>query len=156
MVTDLASLTAELVDAAWRAGLKPEPQLTVTEWADAHRILPGTNAEPGPWRTSRVPYLGEIMDCLSTASPIERVVLMKGAQTGGTEAGLNAIGYWIAHAPGLILAVWPSIDMVRRNSRTRIEPLIDGTPALRAKIARPAPRIPATRSGSRNSPAARW
>ena len=72
--------------------------------------------------------------CLSTSSPVERIVFMKGAQTGGTEAALNAIGYWIAHAPGIILTVWPSIDMVRRNSRIRIEPLIDGTPALRAKI----------------------
>ncbi|SNB69693.1 Phage terminase, large subunit GpA [Rhodoblastus acidophilus] len=82
-----------------------------------------------------LPYLAEIMDCLSIASPVERVVFMKGAQTGGTEAGLNAIGYWIAHAPGIILTVWPSLDMVRRNSRTRIEPLIEGTPALRSKIA---------------------
>lgn len=125
----------DLLDAAWRRGLAPEPQITVSEWADRHRLLPQTNAEPGRWRTDRVPYLRQIMDDLSTASPVERVVLMKGAQTGGTEAGLNAIGYWIAHAPGMILAVWPSIDMVRRNSRTRIEPLIDGTPILREKIA---------------------
>lgn len=124
-----------LLDAAWRRGLAPEPQITVSEWADRHRLLPQTNAEPGRWRTDRVPYLRQIMDDLSTASPVERVVLMKGAQTGGTEAGLNAIGYWIAHAPGMILAVWPSIDMVRRNSRTRIEPLIEGTPILREKIA---------------------
>lgn len=150
--SDLAALTAELVDAAWRVGLKPEPQMTVTEWADAHRILPGTNAEPGPWRTSRVPYLGAIMDCLSTASPVERVVLMKGAQTGGTEAGLNAIGYWIAHAPGLILAVWPSIDMVRRNSRTRIEPLIDRTPALKAKIAPARAKDPGNTIGLKEFP----
>ena len=124
----------ELIDAAWRRGLEAEPQLTVSEWADRHRVLPTANAEPGPWRTDRVPYLREIMDCLSTSSPVERIVFMKGAQTGGTEAALNAIGYWIAHAPGIILTVWPSIDMVRRNSRIRIEPLIDGTPALRAKI----------------------
>lgn len=131
----LAEETVRLVDEAWRRGLAPEPQLTVSEWADKHRMLPTMNAEPGPWRTSRVPYLAEIMDCLSIASPVERVVFMKGAQTGGTEAGLNAIGYWIAHAPGIILTVWPSLDMVRRNSRTRIEPLIEGTPALRSKIA---------------------
>lgn len=143
--------TMRLVQDAWRRGLRPEPQLTVSEWADKHRILPGTNAEPGPWRTSRVPYLREIMDCLSTASPVERVVLMKGAQTGGTEAGLNAVGYWIAHAPGTILCVWPSLDMVRRNSRVRIEPLIEITPALRGKIARRAPRTPATRSSRRSS-----
>ncbi|BBF94903.1 phage terminase large subunit family protein [Blastochloris tepida] len=141
-MTDLDALTAELVDAAWRRGLAPEPQLTVSEWADRHRMLPTANAEPGPWRTARVPYLKDIMDALSVSSPVERVVFMKGAQTGGTEAGLNAIGYWIAHAPGLILAVWPSIDMVRRNSRTRIDPLIEGTPELRRKIATPRAKDP--------------
>ena len=120
----------ELIDAAWRRGLEPEPQLTVSQWADRHRVLPTENAEPGPWRTSRVPYLREIMDALSTSSPVERVVFMKGAQTGGTEAALNAIGYWIAHAPGVILTVWPSIDMVRRNSRIRIEPLDRGHAGL--------------------------
>lgn len=134
-MSDLYDETVRLVQEAWCRGLRPEPQLTVSAWADTHRVLPTTNAEPGPWRTARVPYLREIMDALSTASPIERVVFMKGAQTGGTEAGLNAVGYWIAHAPGTIMTVWPTGDMVRRNSRTRIEPLIDGTPALRAKIA---------------------
>lgn len=141
-MSDLYDETVRLVQEAWCRGLRPEPQLTVSAWADAHRVLPTTNAEPGPWRTSRVPYLQEIMDCLSTASPIERVVFMKGAQTGGTEAGLNAVGYWIAHAPGTIMTVWPTVDMVRRNSRTRIEPLIDGTPALRAKIAPPRAKDP--------------
>lgn len=133
---------AIMVDLAWRRGLEPEPQITVSTWADRHRVLPGSNAEPGPWRTDRVPYLRDIMDALSVSSPVERVVLMKGAQTGGTEAGMNAVGYWIAHAPGLILTVWPSIDMVRRNSRTRIDPLIDGTPELRAKVARARSKDP--------------
>jgi phage terminase large subunit GpA-like protein len=139
------SLDAEafaLVDDAWRRGLRAPPQMTVSEWADAHRVMPTMNAEPGPWRTARVPYLREIMDCLSTSSQVERVVFMKGAQTGGTEACLNAIGFWIDHAPGIILCVWPSLDMVRRNSRTRIEPLVDGTPALRRKIAPPRAKDP--------------
>ncbi|WP_421698437.1 phage terminase large subunit family protein [Ancylobacter sp.] len=89
----------------------------MTEWEDANRTLPGTNAEPGPWRTARVPYLAESIDCLSTASPVKQVVLMMGAQTGGTEASLNAVGYWVAQASGLILAVWRSIDMAHRMSR---------------------------------------
>jgi phage terminase large subunit GpA-like protein len=137
-----AADTRALVDAAWCRGLTPAPQMTVSEWADLHRVLPVANSEPGPWRTARVPYLREIMDALSVNSPIERVVFMKGSQTGGTEAALNAIGYWIEHAPGLILAVWPSIDMLRRNSRTRIEPLIEDTPALRARIAPPKTKEP--------------
>ncbi len=82
-----------IIDSAWRNGLRPEPQLLVSEWADQFRIQPATSAEPGPWRTSRVPYLREPMDSLSTGSPMERVVIMKGAQTGGTEVGLNFLGY---------------------------------------------------------------
>jgi phage terminase large subunit GpA-like protein len=134
-MTDLALETAALVDAAWRRGLAPEPQMTVSDWADRFRVLPPESAEPGPWRTARLPYLKEIQDCLSIASPIERVVVMKGAQTGGTEAGLNAVGYWMHAAPGSIMVVWPSLGLVRRNSRTRIDPLIALTPALKAKVA---------------------
>lgn len=131
---------AAFIDAAWRDGLELETQLTVSEWADAHRKLPSTSAEPGQWNTDRTPYLRGIMDALSTGSAFERVVFMKGAQVGGTEAGLNWIGYVIQHAPGLMLAVMPSLDMVRRNTRARIDPMIDATPVLRARIAPPRAR----------------
>ncbi|MDX3805300.1 MAG: phage terminase large subunit family protein [Bosea sp. (in: a-proteobacteria)] len=139
---DLWDKTIDLVDEAWRRGLATPPAMSVSEWSEEFRRLPSANAEPGPWRNDRTPYLREIMDCLSTSSPVEHVVFMKGAQVGATEAGLNAIAYWIDHAPGLILAVWPSIDMVRRNSRTRIEPLIESTPALRRKIVQPRAKEP--------------
>src|SRR4051794_19685824 len=96
-------------------GNDARPLLTVSEWADQHRVLPSTSAEPGPWRTSRTPYLAELMDCLSTVR--KRVVLMEEAQLGATEAALNWLGYIIHHAPGLALLVMPSLDMARRNSR---------------------------------------
>jgi phage terminase large subunit GpA-like protein len=139
---DLAAETLAIADEAWRRGLSTPPAMTVSEWADGFRVLPTANAEPGPWRTDRVPYLREIMDLLSVSSPVEQVVLMKGAQTGGTEAAMNAIGYWIDHAPGMIMAVLPSIDMVRKSSRTRFEPMLQETPALKAKIVPPRSREP--------------
>src|SRR5512144_2407751 len=41
---------------AWRNGLTPDPTLTVSAWADRHRILSPRGAnEAGPWRTSRTP-----------------------------------------------------------------------------------------------------
>jgi phage terminase large subunit GpA-like protein len=50
--------------------LRPDPELTVSEWADAHRFLSQTaSGEPGPWRTERTPYLKEVTDCLSPRSP---------------------------------------------------------------------------------------
>lgn len=80
------------IDLAWRRGIRPEPPIPVSDWADRHRILPPTSAEPGRWRTDRTPYMRAVMDALSTASPYERVVLTKGEQTGGSEAGLNWLG----------------------------------------------------------------
>jgi phage terminase large subunit GpA-like protein len=75
---------ADVYSDAFRAGLRPDPVLTVSEWADRYRKLSGkAAAEPGPWRTDRTPYLREIMDALSPSSPVERVVFMKGSQIGG-------------------------------------------------------------------------
>jgi phage terminase large subunit GpA-like protein len=128
------------IDWAWRKAIRPEPQIPVAQWADRHRMLPDTAAEPGRWRTARTPYLKEIMDTLSTGSPYERVVMMKGAQTGGTEAGLNWLGYIIHNAPGLVMLVQPSLDMVRRNTVTRIDPLIASSPVLRDLVASPRSR----------------
>ena len=51
---------------AWGNGLRPDPDLTVSEWADRHRMLSGrASAEPGRYRTVRTPYMREIMDRLS-------------------------------------------------------------------------------------------
>ena len=71
---------------AMAEGFKPDPPMTVTEWADKNRYLSSVaSSEPGRWHTERTPYLQEIMDCLSPSHPCERVVFMKGAQVGGTE-----------------------------------------------------------------------
>lgn len=125
---------------AWRdgflEGLRPEQPLTVSEWADKHRRLSSkASAEPGPWRTDRTPYLREPMDCLSSESAVQRVVMMFAAQTGKTEAGSNWLGYVIDHAPGPMLCVQPTIEMAKRLSKQRLESMITETPVLAAKIA---------------------
>lgn len=126
--------------STWRTalmnGLRPEQPLTVSEWADKHRRLSSkASAEPGPWRTSRTPYLREPMDCLSSTSAVQRVVMMFAAQTGKTEAGANWLGYVIDHAPGPMLLVQPTVEMAKRLSKQRLESLITETPVLAEKIA---------------------
>ncbi|WP_291207048.1 phage terminase large subunit family protein [Hyphomonas sp.] len=119
-------------------GLTPDPPMTVAEWADTYRILSGrAAAEAGKYRTSRTPYMREIMESLSPSSPVERVVFMKAAQTGATEAGNNFIGFIIHQAPGPILAVQPTVELAKRNSQQRIDPLIEDSAELR-KIVAPA------------------
>ena len=58
------------IELAWRRGIRPEPPIPVSDWADRNRILPPTSAEPGRWRTDRKPYLWAVMDALSTSSPM--------------------------------------------------------------------------------------
>ncbi|RRD44857.1 phage terminase large subunit family protein [Comamonadaceae bacterium OH3737_COT-264] len=126
------------IERAWREGLMPDPLLTVSEWSDRHRMLSSkASAEPGRWRTSRTPYLKAIMDCLSPTSSVERVVFMKAAQLGATEMGSNWIGYVIHHAPGPMMAVWPKVEMAKRNSKQRIDPLIEESGVL-AELISPA------------------
>jgi phage terminase large subunit GpA-like protein len=122
--------------SAFMDGLRPEPPLTVSAWADKHRRLSSkASAEPGPWRTGRTPYLREPMDCLSTTSSVQRVVMMFAAQTGKTESGSNWLGYVIDHAPGPMLLVQPTVEMAKRLSKQRLESLISETPVLTEKIA---------------------
>jgi len=122
---------AKAVADAWAA----DPVLTVSEWADAKRILPQKGAaEPGPYRTDRTPYMREIMDALSVTSPVQDITLMAGAQVGKSEAGNNWVGYIIDHAPGPMLLVQPTVDNAKRYSKQRIGPMISESPALAEKV----------------------
>ncbi|WP_287150649.1 phage terminase large subunit family protein [Mesorhizobium sp.] len=117
------------------AAIEPDPPFTVSEWADEHRFLSSkASSEPGKWRTSRTPYLREIMDSLSTYSAIETVAFMKGVQIGASEGGFNFVGYTIHHSPGPIMYVLPTIAMAKKFSKTRIDPMISESPVLAEKI----------------------
>ena len=135
---DLGFDGSEDILRAWCRGVRPDPDLTVSGWADAHRWLSSrASAEPGRYRTARTPYLRAIMDALSPGHPAQRISFMKAAQVGATEAGNNWIGFVIHHAPGPMLAVLPTVEMAKRSSRGRIDPLIEDSAALKERV-RPA------------------
>lgn len=124
-----------------RAGYLPEPELTVSEWADQYRRLDSkSSAEPGRWRTSRTPYLREIMDALSPSCPDEFVVFVKGTQLGATECGNNWLGYVIHRAPGPMLYVQPTLEQAEAYSKQRVAPMIEGSPILAELIETPRSR----------------
>jgi len=128
------SLTTCSYFQAFKAGLFPDPVETISEWSDKFMKIPSWSAEPGPWRTSRPPYLKEIMDCLSPTSPIRRVVFMKPAQVGGTSAGQNWIGYTIHRAPTTMLIVEPTVELSARLSEQRIQPMIEDCEVLKGRV----------------------
>jgi hypothetical protein len=64
------------------AVLRPPPELTISDWADANRRLSSeASAEPGQWRTARAEYQRGIMQAISDAGT-ESVVIMSSAQVG--------------------------------------------------------------------------
>jgi len=89
-------------------------KITVSEWADAHRILDGrTSAEPGQWRTSRTPYLQGVMDAFNDRH-VHEIVMMCCSQVGKTESLLNMLGYAADEDPGPTLWVGPGETLVKQ------------------------------------------
>lgn len=116
---------------AMAAACRPRKRLTVSQWADAYRVLmTEASSEAGLWKTSRVPFMREIMDCLSVDSPVQSVTLMKAAQITGTETALNWTGYVMDHAPASMLIVQPTLEARERFVKQRLDPMLTGTPRL--------------------------
>lgn len=115
-------------------GLRPDPLQTVAEWADERLHLPSFAPVPGQWRTSRTPFLKEIMECLSPRHRCRKVVFMKPVQIGGTQVAVNWVGYTMDRSPTAMLFYEPTIDMAKRLTKEKIDPVIDATPELREKV----------------------
>lgn len=122
------------------AGMKPPENLTVTQWAERHRRLSSeASAEPGPWRTSRTPYLRGPMDAF-TDPKVQRIVMVAASQVGKSELELNIIGYIIDEDPGSILFIHPTTIDAKEFSKLRVAPEIRDCPTLRKKVAAPKSR----------------
>ena len=117
--------------SAFKDAITPDPRWTVTEWADEHRVLSTENsAEGGKYRSDRTPYMKKIMDALSPDSPYWKIVFMKSARIGGSEAGNNAIGRWIHSSPAPIMHVMPTVDAAKSWSVEQITPMVNTCPVL--------------------------
>src|SRR4030065_1460287 len=127
----------ELYESASREGIKPTEIITISSWADKYRWIPseGGSKEPGQWRTSRFPFLREPMDNLSLFSGVQETIMMTGTQVGKTEVGINFFGYTAHIDPSNFLILMPTITLAQRRSKTKIKPMVDQTPVLRARIA---------------------
>ncbi|QKJ67474.1 phage terminase large subunit family protein [Deefgea piscis] len=131
--------TANAFNLAYRAArraVRPKQFITVSEWADQNRKLSSEgSAEHGEWKTSRTPYLREIMDALSEDSPVREVWFQKSSQVGGTEAGSNWLGYIMAHAKGPVGVIMPTEKALKDWFSQKFDPMAEQTPAVRDVLA---------------------
>src|SRR5690606_20415944 len=81
---------------------------------------------PGYYRFQTTPYLQEIVDCLSTDSPVREVAVMKGVQIGATVGVLeNVIGYavdFVKTAP--VMLVTADAELAQQRMGSNIIPML--------------------------------
>jgi phage terminase large subunit GpA-like protein len=126
---------------ALRTRLVLAPRISGSEWADRYRILsPEGSAQPGPWRTDRVPYLREILDC-GTDRETQDGTIVKCSQSAGSEVLLNMMGFYMDQEPSPIMVIQPSVKpMAEAFSKDRVAPMIRDSARVSGKVKNPRAR----------------
>ncbi len=129
----LVNLCHEIV-AETMALFAPPPRHTVLSWANEVRELArGSTAEPGKYRSDRLPYQGEPQESLTDPTSTG-VVLQWARQLGKTTIIENLCGFTIDCDPANIFVKYPTREKTADFSKTKFWPMVKATPALRAKI----------------------
>lgn len=123
---------ATMYAAAARA-IAPRQHMTVSQWADRHRVLSSKGSPfPGGWRTDRNPPLREPMDCMSLRSGVQDVVVMFPIQSGKTDGiAVNAVGYTMEQNPRPVMVCLPGEVSREKWVVQKLNPMLDDTPVLR-------------------------
>lgn len=126
--------TYDFMKKLLREYISPPKDMTVSEWADKYRILPeGTSSEPGKWKTTRTPYLKEILNCLSSKDTIF-IIIMSCNQVGKGEVINNGIGYFMDSDPSPMMMVQPTVQAAERYSKRKLVPMFRACKILKQKM----------------------
>jgi len=121
---------------AWADGLKPDEVLDYASWADAYFVLSReSSSEYGQFRTSRTPFIREILEELSPESPAEVCCLVKPTQQAGTTTALIFLCGMMDMHPGPARMMMPTDSMCHSFSKTKLSTCIDATEKIRDTIA---------------------
>ena len=133
--------------------LKPTVQAIqkISEYIEGRRILPPNTPFPGFYENARTPYMPEIMDNMSPASPVQHTGLMAAAQIGKTAGSAeNAIAYWMDECPAPIMFQSATDDLLEEWVSLRLEPLIDSC-GYRHKIVSQVENRKSRRTGDKST-----
>lgn len=121
-----------------REELKPEEEISVSQWADRFRFLSPEDCEKAQmgdpkWTHDGFEYLAEFEDAFSDPI-IRQITALKSAQTAFTAAMINQIFFAIDKGPGPILVLYPTEGNARKFSKRKLDPAIRDTPMIRQKV----------------------
>lgn len=115
--------------------MAPPTKLKMSEWADANVILsPKVSPEPGPFRTSRIPYAKEPMDCLVDPHTHEATA-MWAAQCAKTTVFIDIPAVYFMHQDPSRIAVYLENENKQKTwSMTRFTEMVNSSPQLYALL----------------------
>lgn len=110
----------------------PDGSLSVSKWAAEYRVV-DRGARPGKWSNETVPFLTEIMDCV-TEPDVREVVFQKSVQVGGSELLNNIAGYYIHIDPTQIMYVGEIEDKAKAWTQESFDTMVAKTDVLKRLI----------------------
>lgn len=123
-------LNTASLNRALAEGLRPPVRMDVSEWAERYRRFPEDDAYPGPWKHATAPELVEIMDAMSPHDPCEEGALIKCAQSGGSAAAENWIGFISDQRPAPMLFVQATLQSAWDWAAEKFWPMVEASPRL--------------------------
>jgi phage terminase large subunit GpA-like protein len=123
-----------IVLGALALGIAPDPVMKPSAWAAENLFVPDGPFAGKLWNPDQTPQLVEIIDRLGPADPCTKISLRKSGQLGATTIGIAWLGFIAAKAPAQTLTVFPTRDTVARFNADKLQPAIERSPSLRAKI----------------------
>lgn len=108
----------EYLNNIFSTEFKPPPKMNLVEWADTYRKLPDNSAEPGQWKTDRVPPARDPMLAISNPD-VQEITVMSCIQLLKTELMLNTALYFIHQEPSPIMYVAPKKEIAEAWSKER-------------------------------------
>lgn len=121
---------AESLTNIFRTEFKPPPKMDLVEWADTFRKLPDNSAEPGQWKTDRVPPAREPMLAISDPE-VQEITVMSCIQLLKTELMINTCLYYMHQEPSPIMYVAPKKEIAEAWSKERFTKSVSAVPELR-------------------------
>jgi phage terminase large subunit GpA-like protein len=118
--------------------LRPQPDLSPSEFAAAHRILHTIycSERPGKWSGEVFPFQNPLMDMVEEAirSGKRGVVYMKSGQGGGTDLAINGMLWLKVYYPGPQLFLTSTDDVAGEFGRERFRNIIPDMKPLRERM----------------------
>lgn len=120
--------------AAFAAVTKPADAIEPAAWAAEHFVVPDGPLAGQKVDFTRSPYLREPLNFFADACPENKASIRKSKQSGFTLLAMMACAYTACVEPCDVFLIEPTDSSLRDFIDDKLQPSIDGTPALREKI----------------------